>query len=307
MNKLSTIVVAMLFAAPVFSQVEEGAEPVEEEVVVTEESQEGNIIITDEQITIIEEGEGEPDTMRMTVGNREILIITHPDGDFNLDDDDRAEDEEPRKKKKSDAHWAGVDLGFTMLMNNSFKTDFSANPYWGNDPARSNVWNLNVVEHKFNFGTPYVGLTTGLGFSFTSIAFRDNYILNSSADSLYAIMDTVNSYSKNKLKASYLTIPLLLEFNTSPDADKSFYLAAGVVGGVRMTSKIKRNGVFADGKEFEERDKGTYSLNPFKLDAAVRLGYGAVGVFTNYSLLPLFDVDKTVEVYPLTFGLSVNF
>ena len=90
------------------------------------------------------------------------------------------------------------------------------------------------------------------------------------------------------------------------DADKSFYFATGVVGGIRMTSKIKRKGEL-DGKEFVQKEKGTYSLNPFKLDAAVRMGYGSFGVFANYSLLPLFDTKKTIEVYPLTFGLSMNF
>ncbi len=284
----------MLFAAPVFSQVEE-------------EAQEGEVIITEGQITIIEEGEGEPDTTKMKVGNKEIIIITHPNEDFDLDSEDDSEDESPKRKRKSDAHWAGVDLGFTMLMNDNFNTDFATTPYWKNDPARSIVWNLNLLEHKFNFGTPFVGLTTGVGFSFTSVAFRDGYIINSSADSLFAVLDTVNTYSKNKLKASYLTIPLLLEFNTNTNSDKNFYLAAGVVGGVRMTSKIKRNGEFADGKEFEEREKGTYSLSPFKLDAALRMGYGSFGVFANYSLLPLFESGKTVEVYPLTFGLSLNF
>jgi hypothetical protein len=295
MNKLSTIVVAMLFAAPVFSQVEE------------EVQEGGEVIITEGQITIIEEGEGEPDTTKMKVGNKEIIIITHPNEDFDLDSEDDSDDESPKRKRKSDAHWAGVDLGFTILMNENFNTDFATTPYWKNDPAKSTVWNLNLLEHKFNFGTPFVGLTTGLGFSFTSVAFRDGYIINSSAASLVAAADTVNTYSKNKLKASYLTIPLLLEFNTSTNSDKNFYLAAGVVGGVRMTSKIKRNGEFPDGKEFEEREKGTYSLNPFKLDAALRMGYGSFGIFANYSLLPLFESGKTVEVYPLTFGLSLNF
>ncbi len=294
MNKLNTTIVAMLFAAPVFSQVEEKV-------------QEGEVIITEGQITIIEEGEGEPDTTKMKVGNKEIIIITHPNEDFDLDSEDDSEDESPKRKSKSDAHWAGVDLGFTVLMNENFNTDFATTPYWKNDPARSTVWNLNLLEHKFNFGTPFVGLTIGLGFSFTSVAFRDGYIINSSTDSLFAAVDTVNTYSKNKLKASYLTIPLLLEFNISTNSDKNFYLAAGVVGGVRMTSKIKRNGELADGKEFEEREKGTYSLNPFKLDAALRVGYGSFGIFANYSLLPLFESEKTVEVYPLIFGLSLNF
>ena len=101
-------------------------------------------------------------------------------------------------------------------------------------------------------------------------------------------------------------MPLLLEFNTNADPDKSFYLAAGVIGGVRLASNVKRKGDY-DGKEFREESKGKFGLNPFKLDGTVRLGYSNWGAFASYSLLPLFDTGKTVEVYPLTFGLSMNF
>ncbi len=249
------------------------------------------------------ETENESDTMKMKFGKTQVLVINKtPDPDSSDTDDE----DEPGKKRKSEAHWAGLDVGFTLLMDQNRENSFSDNPYWKNDAAKSQVWNLNLLEKKFNFGTPYVGLTTGLGFSFASVAFRDNFLIESTSDSVYAVMDTANVYSKNKLKASYLTIPLLLEFNTSADKDKSFYLAAGVVGGVRLTSKTKRQGEF-DGKEFKEKVKGPFSLNPFKVDAAVRLGYANWGVFANYSLLPLFDKGKTVDLYPLTFGLSLNF
>lgn len=256
--------------------------------------------------------DGLPDTTRMTVGKKEIIVISH---DEDLDEEDiRIVDGDTvivKKKKRSEAHWAGIDFGFSMLMNSNFENKFPQNPYWQNDAAKSQTWNVNLLEHKFNFGTPYVGLTTGLGMSFTSVAFKNNYILTtgydaSGSDTLFAVIDTVNDYSKNKLKASYLTVPLLLEFNTNMDSDKSFYFAAGVVGGVRMTSKVKRHGEF-DGKKFEFKDKGRFGLNAFKLDATVRMGYSDFGVFASYSLLPLFDKDITADIYPLTFGLSLNF
>ena len=103
-----------------------------------------------------------------------------------------------------------------------------------------------------------------------------------------------------------MTVPVLIEFCSNANEDNSFYLAAGVVGGVRIASRVKRVGEF-DGKEFEENEKGSYGLNSFKLDGTVRIGYGSWGAFATYSLLPLFDTEKTTEVYPLTFGLSLNF
>ena len=212
----------------------------------------------------------------------------------------------PEIKRRSDAHWAGVDFGCTMLMNVNFENKFESAPYWETDPIKSQVWNVNLLEQKFAFGTPYVGVTTGLGCSFSSLAFKNDYVLQSSTDSLYAVVDTINRYSKNKLKASYLTVPILLEFNTNYKSERSFYILLGVIGGVRMTSKMKKKGSF-EGGCFQQKEKGTFALSPFKIDAAFRFGYGALGVFANYSLLPLFETEKTESIYPFTFGISLNF
>lgn len=256
--------------------------------------------------TFAQETEEKKDTTRINLGGIEMIIIDKRTGEEVEDEIKENPEDQKKHKEKSEAHWAGLDFGFTSLLNSDLQGTFPTAKHFQNDAARSQVWNLNLMEHKFKIAKHYMGLTTGLGFSFTSIAFRDNYLLMDSPDSLYAIGDTLNTYSKNKLKATYLTLPLLLELNTNADSDKSFYLAAGVVGGVRIASKVKRIGEY-DGKEFEEKTKGTYGLNSFKVDAAVRLGYGDWGVFANYSLLPLFDTNKTVEAYPLTFGLSLNF
>lgn len=248
------------------------------------------------------------DTTRMKFGKVELLVIDHSE---EYDDDELATDTidaspEEDEAERNEAHWAGLDLGVNVLLNDQYGTDFSNNPYWENDPAKSFNFGLNLVEHKFGIYKNYVGLTTGLGFNFTQIGFKNNYVLTTSPDSVYAIMDTVYNYSKNKLSATYLQVPLLLEFNTSSDDDNNFYLAAGVVGGVRLSSKIKREGEF-DGKIFEEQVKGVYALNSFKLDATVRMGYQDWGVFATYALIPLFESGKTVDVHPFTVGLTHNF
>lgn len=249
--------------------------------------------------------EEHPDTTRFNMGKVEVILVDHSkDVEMEMDTIDAAPDE--NEKEHFEAHWAGLDMGFGLMLNGDMGTGFDNYKYWENDPARSMTWNLNILEHKFGIVKEYVGLTTGLGFSFTQLAFKDNYILTHTTDTLFAVVDSMNSYSKNKLRATYLTVPLLIEFCTNADEEKSFYLATGVVGGVRIGSKIKRNGEF-DGKEFEQKEKGVYGLNSFKLDGTVRMGYGSWGAFASYSLLPLFDTAKTTEVYPLTFGLSLNF
>ena len=258
--------------------------------------------------TLFGQEEGNPDTTRVNLGTMELIIIDHSGEEEQensaLDTLDAIPDED--EKENFEAHWAGLDMGFSLLMNKEMTSNFDNYPYWKNDPARSMTWNLNLMEHKFSIAKQYFGVTTGLGFSFTQVAFKNNYLLQAAGDTLFATIDTVSSYSKNKLRAAYLTAPVLVEFCTNADDDKSFYLAAGVVGGVRIASRVKRVGEF-EGKQFEQIQKGTYGLNSFKLDGTVRLGYGSWGAFASYSLLPLFDTALTTEVYPLTFGLSLNF
>ena len=259
------------------------------------------------------EKSNEPDTTRMNIGKTEIIFVNHENKSSDIEDSEEpidTLDASPSEEEQeyNEAHWAGLDLGFNMLLNNQNTTNFGAHDYWQNDPAKSINFNLNLLEHKFSIYKNYVGITTGLGFGFTQIGFKNNYILQSTKDSLFAISDTVVNYSKNKLRAAYFQVPLMLEFCSSADDNHNFYLAAGVVGGVRMTSRIKQIGKeIGTGKEFEFVNKGTYGLNPFKLDAAVRIGYEDWGVFASYSLLPVFDTKMTDEIHPFVFGLSFNF
>lgn len=256
--------------------------------------------------------EKESDTTKINLGESEIWIIKKPgaktDDAAILDTINAAPnpDDEEDDGNSHEGHWGGVDFGATMLMNAQMKSSFPNASFLENDPAKSFYWNINVMDHRFNLYKEYVGLTTGFGINWTQIGIKDNQMLYANADSLWVVPDTINRYSKNKLRATYLQIPLLLEFNTNADDDKSFYVAAGVIGGVRVGSALIQK-LDADNFDGKNKTKGTYGLNPFKCDATVRLGYNSWGLFANYALLPLFDTDKTAEAYPLTFGLTMNF
>lgn len=234
------------------------------------------------------------DTTRINFGNKSVVIF---DSESEVKSDD-----ESCKEKRSKGHWAGFEMGFTVLTDGNFGTDFGANKYWETDPAKSATWNFNLFQHKFNIAKHKFGITTGLGFQFSSIGFKDNYRLNYTPDTLNAFIDTLNTFKKNKLNAWYLSVPLILEFNTKAKSDKSFYFGVGVIGSVRIASstKMKTN----DGVKTVDRSK--FGLNPFKVDGTFRFGYGHFGLFVNYDLLPLFDTARTVPVHPLTFGLSLN-
>lgn len=252
------------------------------------------------------------DTIRFNMGEVEVLLI-----DLSKDNKSKKVEEtkidtltyvtgKDNKFGRREAHWAGVDFGFTTMLNNNFTPDFENNVFLENNIAQSMVWNINFLERKFPIKQHHLGFVTGLGFSFTQYAFNNNYIINTSGSTITAAVDPTYTYSKNKLNATYLTLPLMLEYCGNKYEDEGFYFAAGLVSGVKIYSRIHREGSF-DGKTFDESVKGDYSINPFIINSVVRIGYKGLGLFIDYSLLTYFKPNKTNNVYPLAFGVTLNF
>ncbi len=227
---------------------------------------------------------------------------------FKLTDDEELEDleEEKEERKLYDAHWAGFDLGTLVLMSDFFKTEFVANDYWKNNVARSSVFNFNFFDYKFPIFKQYLGLTTGLGWNVSTIGLNKNYDIVHTIDTIYATSNSIQTYRANTLNAQYLTVPLLLEFASKKEQKKSFYFAAGVIGGVRIFSNTRKTGKFNNGDRFDLNVRSKYNLAPFTLEATVRTGFGPFGLFATYNLNTLFKDGKTVAVYPFRTGLTLN-
>ena len=215
-------------------------------------------------------------------------------------------EEEDEERKLYDAHWAGFDLGTLVLMSDFFKTDFVANDYWKNDVVFSSVFNFNFFDYKFPIFKQYVGLTTGMGWNVSTIGLTKNYDLIHTADTIYASINTIPNYRTNSLSLQYLTIPLLLEFSTKKEQKNSFYLAAGVVGGVRLFSSTRKKGTYSNGDKYELIVRSKYNLAPFTFEATIRTGFGPFGLFATYNLNTLFKEGKTVAVYPFRTGITFN-
>ncbi len=254
-----------------------------------------------------QEKSNEPDTTRIKVGKTTEVLIINREGvkDASIVSMDTVDAGPKEPRRDNEAHWAGIDFGMNVNTDGNGSDRFNNYTYWENDPLKSFYFNVNFAEKKIKIIKEYVGITTGMGFNFNQIGFKNNYVLADSSDTISASISPIN-YSKNKLRAAYFQIPVMLEFNTNKDNDKGVYMAVGVIGGVKLSSRIKR--VYeVNGDEIKEKTKGTYALNPFKVDATARLGYDNWGAFVNYSLIPLFDTDKTTAVHPVSFGLSYSF
>ena len=259
-----------------------------------------------------DEGSNPPDTTRFKIGNTEWIIIDNDtmrvDNSDETNEDPKDEDEFDWEDRMDLAHWSGFDVGVNLLMNNQFQPDFQEN-HLILDPAKSFHYNFNLFEYFIKFGTPHVGLTTGFGFSHSRYGIKDSYMrLGATGDSTFAYADSslLNGFKTNQLRVSYFNIPILFTINSSKNKKKNFHLSFGVVGGVRIGSKMRYKYEELAG-ETEAFTQGKYNINPFHASLHARIGFRKLGLFANFNMLPLFEQDKSRVAKPLTFGASIHF
>lgn len=234
------------------------------------------------------------DTMTIKMGRSSIKI----------DDDGNVVIGKSEKKHHFNGHWAGFYLGVNGLMDNEQTLNMPA----GYDALdlkyeKSIDVQINFYEQSFNLIREKFGLVTGLGLQWDNYRFDNDVILSMDDDTLG--FDTPlpdRSYKKSKLLTTYLTVPLFLEFQTNNNNTiNSFHIAAGVIAGWRIGSHTK---VVYDGRN-KNKEREDFYTNPFRGDAAVRIGWGKINLYGAYNLIPLFKDDKGPELYPFNVGIQI--
>lgn len=242
---------------------------------------------------------GDSDTTRIRIGKKKFIII---------DDDNNNkisfENEDFDRDVKFKGHFSGIDIGINNYFTSDFSTSLPANAEYLNlNTGKSWGLNVNFIQQSIGLVKNNIGLVTGLGLEFNNYRF-DNKQMVLSGDStvLYAYTDTQHNYEKNKLATTYLTVPIMMEFQIPVgEKNKPIYLSVGATGSVKIGShvKLKTDG----GNKTKIRDD--FNLSPLRYGLSARVGYGALNFFANYSLQPMFEKDKGPELYPFTIGITL--
>jgi hypothetical protein len=263
------------------------------------------------------------DSTRITIGNKTLTIDDN--GNIELSNGRNI------RKRHFNGHWAGFDLGFNGYLTPDFDMNFpSSYEYLDLNMGKSLACNINFFEENFNLVRDYFGIVTGFGLECHNYRFDRNTTLMPDSSSIIGYLNRGINVKKTKLVVNYLTMPLMFEVQTKGNQHKHrFHFGAGVVLGVRIASHTKI--VFEEqNKEFywTKYDAGTgeytdvamvkspdneiakdhddFHLNPFKVDATVRLGYSWVNLFGTYSLTTMFKNDKGPELYPFSIGIALS-
>lgn len=254
------------------------------------------------------------DTIR--IGN---IIIIRKGGERNNDTHVTMGRRHRRKPSNVSTNWGIVDLGFA---NYTDKTNYaSAGSYLYNRPGAAplgagdfklkagksvnvNIWffmqRLNLVKH-------HVNLKYGIGLELYNYHYKsaisylqENPYITNQTPSPVIIRDSIR-FTKNKLAADYVTVPMMLNFCTNPgDGNKGLSVSIGLSAGYLYSQRNKQ--ISSErGKKF---NKGDYDLERFKLSYVGEVGLGPVRLYGSYT--PESIYSKSLDMRPYTFGVRLS-
>ena len=208
-------------------------------------------------------------------------------------------------------HWRGFYYGFVNFSDlpkshSDLKLDFG-----GSFAMQFNFCRYSIgLSPRDNFG-----LVTGLGFEYQRLRFSDNNVSILKAGGDIATIKPMDEYpnmaeiKRSVFKTLYLTIPLLMEVQFPAQNRRSdrVYVAAGIMGGVRLHSKTKIVYDDNNGDKQKKKNKSNFNLVPVKADVTTRIGYKSIFAWSSYSLTNLFSTDNTPNLHLSTIGVGVTF
>ena len=264
------------------------------------------------------------DTIR--IGNILIIKKGGKSGDGDAKDVEvKMGRRQPKSNSRVSTNWIVLDLGFANYVD---KTDYAAATASGFLVNRPGSPDLGKSDFKLRTGKSinvniwlvmqklalekrgHVNLKYGIGLELNNyrykspLSYRENGVIpysgGAQTNSPFIFKDSI-AFSKNKIAADYLTVPLMLNFASNPNNNKKgISLSAGVSAGYLYSQRNKQKSD-VNGKD---RNKGEYDLERFKLSYIAELGLGPVRLYGSYSPKSIYEHDLDMRPFTLGFRLS---
>ncbi len=234
-------------------------------------------------------------------GTNEREIIT---GDRTVKIPSRKNKEKP---ENITTNWWIIDIGYAGFND---KTNYASletqafapgsNEDWfdlrGGKSRNVNVWffmqRLNMISHVVN-------LKYGLGLELNNYFFDDERIRFQKNPTLITMDIALKDAKKNKLAVDYLTVPMMLNFNFTPDRKNGFGFSGGISAGYMYSARQKTR--MGDDKDKIHND---FDLKRWKLSYIGELNLGPVKLYGSYAFETMWDKGLDQTPYNVGFRLS---
>lgn len=243
------------------------------------------------------------DTVKIRVGRKALIISDGKHGSaIKLE---KPEDQELESwtghSVRFKGHLAVVEMGINSFTNVDYK-GFTPN-FMDLNQNKSYEVGINFLRYSIGLqkNNKNIGLVTGLGLTFNDYRFSNAYTIENDNGMVKPVVLDMNGLSKSKLSTSFLTVPLMLEFQIPVNGhDKRLYLSGGMIGGLKVGShtKVKQNG----GKT---KSRDDFNINAFRYGSTVRIGYQGINLFANYYFSTFFKNGRGPDLFPFTVGIGL--
>ena len=181
------------------------------------------------------------------------------------------------KKFKDDRGGLEFSIGYNAWLDNGSTALSLANSNLELINNKSTNVNLSYVNY-FKIYKNFIQFSAGVGIDWNNYRFSKNITLSPKADSMNLVVDNIN-YSKNKLMAKYVTVPLQLHFATKPNKKGEML---GVAGGVELGYLLNGRQKQISEENGKQKIDDDYNLADLRLGYTLCANYGNTGIYAKY-------------------------
>jgi hypothetical protein len=224
------------------------------------------------------------------------------------------------KPSNLSTNWWIFDLGFS---NFSDKTNYSSVDAQAYAPGSDKSWfelregksrNVNIwfFMQRLNIAKHVLNLKYGLGVELNNYMYEDPiaYIKNTAPGPnpprVTMFSSSTVEVKKNKLAADYLTVPMMLNINFTPNRKNGFGLSAGVSAGYLYSARNKT--VSRDHSDEKEKTKSKvkddFELETWKISYIAELSLGPVRFYGSYATKSMYE--RGLDMTPYNFGFRFS-
>jgi hypothetical protein len=217
-----------------------------------------------------------------------------------------------KKPKKVSTNWFVYDIGFagynditnynTPDAQNFLRNRTNGVPAGESDYAlkttRISNFNLWFFMQRVSLIASVLNIKYGFGIESNNYFYKTGITYVDGAE-VYTTRNP-QTFSKNKLVANYLTVPLMLNLNTNPARGKrGFQVSAGLSAGYLSSARQKQKSPAGT-----DKNKSNFNLQPFKLAYVGELGLGPVKLYGSIATTSLHK--NALEQMPYTVGVRFS-
>jgi len=228
------------------------------------------------------------------------------DKEITKDNEYKMRNRRGNKPSNLTTNWWIIDLGFSSYNDKSNYVNATLNGFVAPGIIKDdlklkvgksknvNVWffmqKLNIAKHVLN-------LKYGLGLELNNYSFENTKLAFAKNPTL--ISEGSTDFKKVKLAADYLTVPIMLNLNFTPNRKKGFRLSGGISAGYMYSTRYKTK---TDGDV--SKLKNDFDLERFKLSYIGEIALGPVRLYGSYAMKNMWA--KGLDMTPYNFGFRLS-